>query len=169
MNIAITGPTGSGKTTIGEALAKQLDKCVSIDADHIKHMLVNGFVKDDSNAGGWSFTEWALVGESIGLLTKNFNDKGFSVIINGYIDEPAWSEIQRLVSLDRKILLLPDTNTNKARDAKRPEDIQMGEASVEQHQDHFRSNKTYETFIKIDTSTDTVEQTIKRSKDTLSI
>jgi ADP-ribose pyrophosphatase YjhB (NUDIX family) len=53
-NILIAGGTGSGKTTIGEALAKQLDKCVSIDADHIKHMLVNGFVKDDSNAGGWS-------------------------------------------------------------------------------------------------------------------
>mgnify|MGYP003591616781 FL=1 len=41
--LAITGPTGSGKSTVSEKLAKQIDRCVNIDADHIKHMIVSGF------------------------------------------------------------------------------------------------------------------------------
>lgn len=169
LNIAITGPTGSGKTTIGEALAKHLDKCVNIDADHIKHMIVSGFHKDDSNAGGWSFNEWALVGESIGMLAKNFNEKGFSVIINGYVDEPAWSEIQKHITLDHKILLLPDAHTNKQRDAGRLEDIRMGEASVDEHHNHFQTEAMYNDFTKLDTSDETIEQTIDKVMEIIKV
>ena len=52
--LALTGPAGSGKSTIAEKLAKQIDRCANIDADHIKHMIVSGFFKDDKKAGGWS-------------------------------------------------------------------------------------------------------------------
>ena len=45
--LALTGPAGSGKSTIAEKLAKQIDRCVNIDADHIKHMIVSGFFKDE--------------------------------------------------------------------------------------------------------------------------
>ena len=72
--LAITGPSGAGKSTVGEKLAKQLDKCVNIDADHIKHMVVSGFYYDRANPEDekeWGFNEWALVGESIGLLAQN--------------------------------------------------------------------------------------------------
>lgn len=167
MNIAITGPTGTGKSTIGDAVAKKLDKCVNIDADHIKHMIVGGFYKDESNAGGWSFSEWALVGESIGLLAKNFNEKGFNVIINGYIDKLAWSEIEKIITFDHMLLLLPDANTNKLRDVGRSEDIQMGEASVDEHQNHFRTEPIYEGFTKLDTSNETVEQSVSRIMEML--
>jgi adenylate kinase family enzyme len=50
--LVITGPAGVGKSTVAEKLAKQLGHCVNIDADHIKHMIVSGFYKDDS-AGGF--------------------------------------------------------------------------------------------------------------------
>ena len=71
--LALTGPAGSGKSTIAEKLAKQVDRCVNIDADHIKHMIVSGFFKDDKKAGGWSFSEWGLVGDSIEILVANFH------------------------------------------------------------------------------------------------
>ena len=57
--LALTGPAGSGKSTVAEKVAKLSDRCVNIDADHIKHMIIGGFYKDDS-AGGWGFNQWGL-------------------------------------------------------------------------------------------------------------
>jgi ABC-type molybdenum transport system ATPase subunit/photorepair protein PhrA len=157
--IAITGPAGSGKTTLGEMLAKKLGKCVNIDADHIKHMIVNGFYKDDTNPGGWSFSEWELVGQSIGLLAKNFQEQGYDVVINGYIDEPAWEAIKKEVELTHKFLLLPTLETVKARDKQRPGDIPMGEEAVTVHHNYFSDTDLYKDFEIIDSSAEKADAT----------
>lgn len=169
MILALTGPTGSGKSTISEAIARKLDKCVTIDADHIKHMIVSGFYRDNTNAGGWSFSEWALVGESIGLLAKNFCNKGFDVVINGYIDEPGWSALEELIKLDNKILLLSDIETNTSRDAGRDRALRMGDESVAQHQSYFRSSIYYEDFTVLDTTDQTVQETVSAILEVLDI
>ena len=160
--IAITGPAGSGKSTIGEKLAKSLDKCVNIDADHIKHMVVSGFYKDDSKPGGWSFSEWELVGESIGLLTKNFQDWGFDAVINGYIDEPAWTNIQKHVTFTHKVLLLPHLDAIAKRDEGRNVDVQMGKEAVKEHHKYFSSDGYFDDFIKLDTTEHSTDETVSR-------
>jgi predicted kinase len=159
--LGITGPTGSGKSTVAEKVAKQIDQCVNIDADHIKHMLVGGFYKDDS-AGGWGFNQWGLVGDSIGLLASNFLKEGYSVIINGYIDEPAWTNLQKHISLTHKILLLPHLDTVTQRDAGRNEDVRMGDAAVKEHHIHFSSDNFFQDFIKLDTTDHTEEETVSK-------
>ncbi len=158
--IAITGPSGSGKSTIGENLAKSLGKCVNIDADHIKHMVVSGFYKDDSNPGGWSFSEWELVGQSIGLLAKNFQEKGFDVVINGYIDEPAWVALQEQVTLTHKVMLLPQLDKVIQRDGQRREDVRMGDATVKEHYTHFSTDSFFDDFITLDTTNHTSSDTV---------
>ena len=158
--LALTGPSGSGKTTIGEKLAKKLDKCVNIDADHIKHMIPSGFYKDDKNPGGWSFSEWELAGESVGLLVDNFLQKGYSVIINGYIDPPVWKEITKKVELTHKILLKPNVIENYVRDSKRTEEIRMGQAAIDRHHAHFTLEDFYKDFTKLDTSNHSVEESV---------
>jgi len=163
--LAITGSAGSGKSTVAEKLAKQLEQCVNIDADHIKHMIVSGFYKDDKNAGGWSFNQWGLVGDSIGLLTHNFLDAGYSVIINGYIDQPAWDNIEKQVTISRKVLLLPNPDTAIQRDAGRAEDVQMGGEAIREHHNHFSNSSFYDNFTKIDTTGHTVEETVKQIAD----
>lgn len=165
--LALTGPTGSGKTTIGEGLAKSLDKCVNIDADHIKHSIPSGFYKDDTNPGGWSYSEWELVGDSIGLLARNFLEKGFDVIVNGYIDEPAWSAIMDHVDLTHRVLLLPDLEEIVKRDAGRSEEIAMGRASVERHHKHFSTDKFFDDFTTINTSDQSVEETASTIRNIL--
>ncbi|MGZ6004782.1 MAG: AAA family ATPase [Candidatus Saccharimonadales bacterium] len=159
--LAITGPAGSGKSTVGEKLAKKLGKCVNIDADHIKHMIVSGFYKDDTSPGGWGFNEWALVGESIGLLAKNFQHNGFDVVINGYIDEPAWTNIEKHLSLTHKFLLLPDLAVVKERDKLRPDDQPMGEEVVTAHHDHFSTSDVYKDYVKINSSDRNIDQTVE--------
>lgn len=163
--LAITGPSGSGKSTVGEKVAKQLDHCVNIDADHIKHMVVSGFYVDKNNPenpSGWGFSEWELVGESIGLLAHNFLDHDYDVIINGYIDEPAWMSLQRHVTLTRKVLLLPHLDTVIQRDAGRNEDVRMGDAAVKKHHIHFSSDSFFDDFVKLDSTDHTTEETVSK-------
>ena len=95
--IAITGPTGSGKTTTAQLLAQKIDKSVNIDADHVKHFIVNGFVYDSSETG---IDQWKLLGSNIGMLAKSYLDQNYTVIINGYINEPAWGEITKVIDID---------------------------------------------------------------------
>jgi len=158
--LALTGPAGSGKSTIAEKLAKQVDRCVNIDADHIKHMIVSGFFKDDKKAGGWSFSEWCLVGDSIGILVANFHKEGYRVVINGYIDEPAWTNIEKHLTITHKILLLPELDTVIKRDASRQEDVRMGEKAVVQHHQYFSMDRFFDDFIKIDTSNHSENDTV---------
>lgn len=158
--LAITGPTGAGKSAVAEKLAKQTDQCVNIDADIIKHMIVGGFYKDESNAGGWSFNQWGLVGDSIGLLAKNFVSAGYNVIINGYIDELGWTNIQNHVPPTHKILLLPSIDTVTQRDSMRKEDARMGGEAVKEHHLYFSNHEFFRDFTKIDTTNHTEEETI---------
>ena len=162
--LAITGPTGSGKSTVAEKVAKQLEQCANIDADHIKHMIVGGFYVDEANPEdpeGWGFSEWELVGDNIGLLTSNFLDHGYSVIINGYIDELAWLAIGQHVSLNHKVLLLPHVDTVISRDTGRTADMQMGGTTVALHHHHFSTEDFFKDFIKLDTTSHSVDETVK--------
>jgi len=162
--LTITGPSGSGKSTVAEKLAKQLDHCVNIDADHIKHMIVSGFYYDMKPNGTkkWGFNQWELVGDSIGLLARNFINAGYDVIINGYIDDPAWINLQKHVTLTHKVLLLPHLDAVIKRDAGRNEDVRMGDEAVKEHHVHFSSDSFFDDFIKLDTTDHTTEETISK-------
>jgi adenylate kinase family enzyme len=162
MVVAITGPAGAGKSTVSERLAKQLGHYVNIDADHIKHMIVSGFYHDEAQPEDetkWGFNEWGLVGESIGLLARNFQTHGFGIIINGYIDEPAWENIGRFITFTHKVLLLPRLDTAIARDKGRHEDFRQGEAAIKRHHQHFTTHSSFDDFIKIDSTDLSADET----------
>jgi hypothetical protein len=165
--LAITGPSGAGKSAIGEKLAKQLDRCVNIDADHIKHMIVSGFYYDLQPDGTkkWGFREWELVGESIGLLAHNFLDHDYNVIVNGYIDEPAWLAIEQHVTINHKVLLLPRIDTAIHRDTLRQDDYVMGAEAVKQHHAYFSGTDYFKAFTRLDTTNHTVDESIAAIKE----
>ncbi len=158
--IAITGPAGSGKSTVAKKLAKKLKKCVNIEADHVKHFIVSGFHSKTLPDGTKKlvFSEWELVGDSIGLLARNFQERGYNVIINGYIDEPAWGNIMKHIELTHKFLLLPHIDETKNRDKQRDE--HMGEEAVQEHHDYFSTADYYKDFIKLDSTNHTIEETL---------
>jgi len=160
--LAITGPAGSGKSTVASLLAMQIDKCVNIDADYVKHMVSNPFIYDDSPEG---IKQWELLGDNIGILVNNFIESGYNVIINGYINEPAWHKIIEHIELTHKVLLLPKIEEVIKRDSLRQEDDVMGEKAARKHHDYFSSSHFFDDFIKLDTSAQTDQETVGLIRD----
>jgi len=160
--LAITGPAGSGKSTVADLLAKQIDMCVNIDADHVKHMVSNPFIYDDSAEG---IQQWELLGHNVGVLTYNFIKVGYNVIINGYINEPTWHKILEHIELTHKVLLLPELMEIIKRDSLRREEDIMGKEAVIKHHDYFSSSHFFDDFIKIDSTTHTDQETVDFIRD----
>lgn len=156
MIIAITGPGGSGKSSVTHELVKKIPRVVHLNVDHVKHFIS---FKD------WSYQDlpkgndqWELLGQNIALLSENFNKHGFNVIIEGYLNNPAWSALEKQVGLDHKFLLLPDIRVAVRRDSKRPQDW-LGEEMVESHYAYFSKDKYFDDFVKIDSSKQAPEET----------
>ncbi len=167
--LALTGPGGSGKTSLATKLAKELPGWVNIDADHIKHMVPSGFtlVNLEDGTEHWKYNEWELLGDNIGMLAANFQARGYNVIINGYIVEPGWHAIKKHVTLTHKILLLPNLEVNKIRDKQRPGDEPLGEKDVKRHHNYFSSDKLFNDFTKIDSSDQSIDETALEIKHIL--
>jgi cytidylate kinase len=155
--VAITGPTGSGKSTVAGELAKRFDSSVNIDVDKIKHLIVNGFKYDDSEIG---YNQWILLGKNIGLLAANFIENGYKVIINGYLEVESWREISKYVQITDYFLILPDVEKNLIRDSGRHPDSVMGADAVHEHQDYFKTDDFYKTFKQIDNSDHSISETV---------
>ena len=155
--IAITGPTGSGKSTVAKQIANSVSNCVNIDVDVVKHFIHSGFIYDDSPEG---IAQWELLGINLGQLAANFKQAGYNVVVNGYLNVPAWSKLQSFVSFDSRFLLSPDIQTIIERDASRSEDDTMGEKAVRTHNTFFSTDPYFDDFIKINSTEHTVQETV---------
>ena len=158
--LSITGPTGSGKSTVGKLVAKSFSRCVNIDTDHVKHMIVSGFFDDASLPAGGDFTEWELCGESIGLLAASFVNKGFNVVINGTMHHTAWPKISEFVTITKKIILITDIEENIKKDTGRiPQDI-MGYRAVVEHREMFSASEFYKDWQTLNTTHQSITETV---------
>lgn len=159
--VAITGSTGSGKSTVSLALAKKIPKCAFVEVDHVKHMIISGFYNDKKSDGTevWLYSEWKLVGETIGLIGKNFLNNGFSVVICGYMHEDGWQALEGKLKIDSKFMLHPAKEVIKIRDMERDEKYFMGHQAIQEHLDYL-SLSSFDGFTKINSTDQTVDETV---------
>ncbi len=155
----ITGPGGSGKSTVTQKVVDEIPSCVNIKVDDVKHFIsFKDFDYEDNPKG---IKQWRLLGNNLGLLAKNFQKNGYRVIINGYLNEPAWEELEKQIRLTHKILILPEVETVIQRDSKRPKD-RLDEATIRRHYQYFSDGKYFGDFTKVDSTHMSVEQTAER-------
>jgi len=155
--IVITGPTGAGKSTVAKLLCKKFPKCVRLDIDRVKHFVESGFIYDESEQG---VAQWDLCANNVAMLTKNFFNEGYNVVVEGVID--GWEIIFDAVNVEKKFLLFPDKEVAKKRDKMRDEFFQQGDNDVERHFRELFNKDIFDGFIKIDSTDQTAEETAEK-------
>lgn len=149
---------GAGKSTASRAIAKRIDNYIDIDIEHVNYMFPNGFAKKSRSDGSIGFKEWAISGETIGLLAKHFFSKGYSVSIHGYANEMLIQNIEKQVIITSKVLLMPSLETVVQRDHERGAHLTMGEVWVRESYENYEKNPPH-GLTRLDTSNQAIDET----------
>ena len=160
----ITGPTGVGKSTISEIIAKNSSKSALVEGDTIYHLVSGGYVcpwlENNHLDVFWE--------NSIDIIT-NFISRDYDVVFNYIIlkkDIENLTKKLKELNLDLEIkfiVLTVDEETIVKRDKLRPIDCQMGERSIILLNE-FR-DQNYDLKNILDTTHLTVEETVKQIKE----
>lgn len=121
MNIYIlTGPAGVGKNTIASEFAKQKTKCVVIDVDLVRWMVVQPHKAPWEGEEGH---EQQILGvKNTCLLIKSFINEGYDVIVTDWLSNETANLYKDLLKSHNPqiILLLPTFQEIQNRNKKRP-------------------------------------------------
>ncbi|MCL5438493.1 MAG: AAA family ATPase [Patescibacteria group bacterium] len=157
MLIVISGPAASGKTSVGEALAKRFPQSVYFSVDTIRHFVKGGFV--EPKFGGPEVEKQMKLAEQITrLIVRRYLESNYVVIIDDVIGD---EDVERYKNEFKNVygfLLLPTEETLRQRDQSRKPEYQMG-SLVEKHYKDF-SNMDHSALKTIDSTNLTVEETV---------
>lgn len=123
----ITGPTGVGKTTISNILAKKMDKSALIEGDNIYHQVVGGYKKPWIE-GNHLDLFWKICINNI----KTYLEEGYDVIFD-YIITPSIIEKIKIEFSNyhvKFVVLLANEEKLLSRDKERPTEFQMKERCI---------------------------------------
>ncbi|WP_247906898.1 AAA family ATPase [Streptococcus anginosus] len=136
----ISGPPGVGKSTVSKELATTFDKSAVIEGDMIYLMVKSGLVAPWEDDGYYMDLFW----DNIISLTKNFMDRGITVVIEYVIFEEQLKKIAdflkaRQINL-KYCVLLAEEQTLRARDLSRKEIERTGDLSITSRNEFLSKN-----------------------------
>jgi len=122
----ISGPPGSGKTTVSRIIAKSKEKSVLLEGDEIYHHVVGGY------KSAWEEGNHLDVFLNVSCkMIEEYLRSGYDVIFNYVLDEEKVRYIKNNIGFKdyslKFVVLLASGDTLIKRDSKRQKENQMGE------------------------------------------
>jgi len=161
--IILTGPEGSGKTTVAKALLPELKIGASFDAENI--LQVNPFKMDAK------FQKLAI-DNSVDLI-ENFFEAGYQTVVAGSFigDVDGYDAFRKIFKQKVNVYVLMVTATKAVRDKRR---IKREKPSTKQERDWMEKNYPQDEtlksadrdykYVEVDSSSLSVKQTIAKIK-----
>jgi chloramphenicol 3-O-phosphotransferase len=174
--LILSGPAGSGKSSIAQQFCEMLPRSVHIKVEPLRDRSYSVLVAQPMAAGGheagakaevWSGkTEEAR--EQAADLAAAYIHTGYHVIIDDVIEAPTELKLYQdgLSELDLRIVtLMPSLEELERRDKMRPVEAQAGSRIKEFHANMVRQLSAHSSVL--DTSHETVQETVQRILDLL--
>lgn len=81
--VILTGPPGAGKDTVAKALARSLERCVVVETDKLREMVISPYHRPWEGEEGKQ--QHRLGAQNASLVAKSFLEHGFAVVITDTI------------------------------------------------------------------------------------
>lgn len=154
----ITGPPGAGKNTIAKALAQKVKRCVVIDVDLVRWMVIKPHKAPWEGHEGKSQQELGV--KNTCMLAKNFLKQQYNVVITDVVSDTTATLYKKELKeyLPKIILLLPTYTEIKRRNVLRPPRLKEEEIKMLYQQQ--KEIKLYD--IKIDNTILSVNSVVEK-------
>lgn len=161
----ITGVMASGKSTVAELLASQMDKGVHLRGDVFRRMIVSGREEMDSNPSEEAIDQLHLRYRLATDVAKTYYDSGFSVVVQ---DNYYGEELSRVLNMltgypIHVIVLCPNVETVKRREETRNKTGYIGFTVEDLHASFMKGTSRLGFWL--DTSELSPEQTVEAIVD----
>lgn len=156
----ITGPAGSGKSSVSKALANKFERSAVIEVDTLREMIKGGYVRP------WPHNEevdlqLSLSAKNACDIAQNFLDKGFNVFIDDVVGRKLleqYSEYFKEINF-KTFLLLPSVDSLLKRFDNRGGNQELRERTIELHE-RFSEKKDILNWKVINSSGQALEETV---------
>ncbi len=157
----ITGPAGSGKSSVSKALAEKFERSAVVEVDTLRAMVKGGYVRP------WPYNEEVDLQLSLGAknacnMATNFLEKGFNVFIDDVVGRKLLGQYTEYFNDKnfKAFVLLPSAESLLKRFDDRGDNQELRERTIELHK-KFLEKKEVLNWQVIDSSNQTLEETVK--------
>ena len=156
----ITGPAGSGKSSVSKALASKFERSAVIEVDKIREIIKSGLVKpfpynDEADL------QLTLSAKNACDIADNLLEKGFSVFIDDVVGRKLLAQYSNSFKEKnfKAFLLMPSLETLLKRFDQRGNNEELRERTIELHKSFLEKKDELNCQI-INSSNQTLEETV---------